>query len=1180
MVALLGIAVVGSGAWYWHTRNVSQAQTQFGTASEDLSGDITRALGQNGDLLAGSAALFDQGVVTRAQYHVFLKSQGFEVGRFPGMLGVGLIQEVSAGQLPAFLASLNADGVAVSSIAPSGERPEYCLGSYADWTNLKSSVPLFGYDFCTVPALAEVLTRATATAQQQVLSGSVLGPRYSSDFLLVRAVQQVSPTSTSTNQQLSGWAVAIISAPELLKSIQPARGLQFLVFSGTSGGGHQGPVLRWPTSVKKAGPWPLSMNISAYGTWSIRFHAAPDFPPSVGMNGGPIVFLVFGLLSVALLAALLYSLRTARDRALREVHRATLSLRSSEERFRTLVGSSSDLIAVVNDKAELIYANPAGERMLSLDPEDQTGRNMLELVHPDDLEAVMTAFSRDISEPGIHPPSVYRFQAASGEWRNLEVTANNCLDERAIAGIVVNARDVTEQTNLSRALRTLGRANEALVHASDETSLLVDTCKTVVDAGGYTLAWVGYAEHDEACTVRPVASSGHLDRLKEIHVSWGDNEYGNGPVGMAIRSGRVQVADELSQTRAAPESLAAVARYGLRTSCALPLEVGGVVIGALSIYAAEPGAFGPSEVSLLSELGDALSYGVGRLRDADALRASEERFRTLADAAPIGILEAPPDGGVTYANLRSAEIGGRDVEDLLGWDWIEAVHPDDRLSLLAFIDVNRPRRQRYATSFRVQHPDGEVRRVRMSAAPKGPGGKDGWVTTIEDITEEVHAQEELAHQAFYDTLTSLPNRYLFLDRLNQELARHRREGSQIAVLFLDLDRFKIVNDSLGHEAGDSVLKEMGARLLRAVRAGETAARFGGDEFIFIVRDVHKIEDAETAAKRLLTLIETPFRWEGKDLTVTGSIGIVMPRSGADAGMILRDADTAMYHAKEAGRNTYALFDQGLHERSVLRLELEGELRQALNNDEFELYYQPGVEPASERPVGAEALIRWHHPTRGLVPPLDFIPVAEDSGLILPIGRWVFEKAVSQLAAWDAAEDGPRLDVIAVNLSARQLGDPETPAIVQGALERYGIAGGRVSVEVTESVIMAKSESTRRSLQSLKDLGVRVAIDDFGTGYSSLAYLHTLPVTTVKIDRSFVERLGGEDDSTPVVQAIIEMSHAMGLRVLAEGVEDDVRRMFLAGMGCDLAQGFYWARPMPAEDFADWWQNAERRAATS
>ncbi|GEM_PF-547870 len=1178
LVAVVGSVVVGSGAWYWHARNVSETREQLRTTSADVSADVTRTLLQYGNLVSGSAALFHQGVVSRGQYDAYLQALGFGSAPFQGLLGAGLIQVVPAGDVPGFLASLQAEGISVTSIAPAGERSQYCLGSYADWSKLNVTIPLYGYDFCTVPALFEVLARATSSGQQQVIAGSTLGPLYKSDFVLVQPVYNGTPASASErDSQVTGWALAIVNGPGLLKSIALKPGVQFLVSSGTPATRHAESILRSPASVKNGSSWAVVERVSAYGPWTIRLRAGPGFPETGGGWSGPTALLVLGLLAVGLLAALMASQSTSRSRALGEVDRATRRLRSSEQRFRTLVGSSSDLIAVVNDKAELIYANPAAHRLLGLDPEEHEGRNMLELVHPDDFEAVVAAFSRDISVPGIHPPAVYRFRAAAGEWRYLEVTATNCLDDPSIAALVINARDVTEQTNLTRALRTLGQASHALVHASGETSLLVDTCKTIVEAGGYRLAWVGYVEHDVRCTVRPVASSGELKYLNEVHVSWADNEYGKGPIGKAIRTGTVQVAEDLPHTRGvSAESLAAVARYGFRTNCVLPLEVGGEVIGALAIYAAELGAFGPSEVRLFTELGAALAYGISRLRDADSLQASEERFRVLASSSPIGILEVSSTRSVEYVNSRAAEISGRVAEELMGMGWIDAVHPDDRPALLAIVERARSNREDLTTKFRILRPDGEVRHVRMSASASGAKLDDGYVVTVEDVTEEVVAQHELAHQAFHDSLTGLPNRALFLDRLNQELARQRREGSKIAVLFLDLDQFKIVNDSLGHETGDAVLKEVGARFMSAVRAGETAARFSGDEFIFIVRHIREVQDSIAAAKRILALLEQPIHYAGQDLRVSGSIGIVIPSAGMDAGTILRDADAAMYKAKEAGRNTCALFDEDLHHRSVARLEMESELRKALVNEEFQLYFQPAVEPSTGRPLAAEALIRWHHPTRGLVPPLEFIPVAEDSGLIKPIGNWVFEHAMSQLASWDALEDGPRLHVLSVNLSARQLDDPETPRMVGDVLDRYGIEPIRAALEITESVVMEDNVSTRSSLRIFKDLGLQVAIDDFGTGYSSLAYLHTLPVTTVKIDRSFVCRLGGEDDSTPVIRAIVEMSHAMGLGVVAEGVESEHQRTLVSEMGCDLAQGFLWARPMPADEFVSWWRDAERQ----
>lgn len=1174
LVGLVGLGLVGAGAWVWHSRNLADRETQVRALAESTSGNLSRALLQYRDLLSGSGALFNQDQLTRVQYVEYLQAEGFGTNRFPGLVGIGFVQFVLPGEVAGFLDTLSSQGIA-ASLDPPGQRSQYCLGSYADWKNLAVSVPLFGYDVCTVPALSQVLSKATATGEGQILKGSTLDKAYSSDFLMIQPVYKGLASSTSARAQLiTGWAIAITDGPQLLESIRPPAGLELLVKSSSSGSSGTAELLRWPASLEDSGNWNGSYTFDVGGTWTLRFRATSYLVTSGTGSGGPVAFLVVGLVAVLLLVAFLWSLLGTRSRAVQEADRATASLRLHERRFERLVDNSSDVIAVVNDRAELVYANPAGKTVLGLEPASELGNDMLELIHRDDRRRAADAFARDISEPGTHPPSVYRFRTATDEWRFLELKATNCLEDPAVRGVVMNVRDVTESTNLARALRTLARANEILIHASQEPLLLQDTCRAIAEAGDYPLAWVGYVEHDDEHSVKPVASAGCSEYLGEICASWADDEYGHGPIGEAIRTRSVQNIHDLRKTKSFANNRESATRFGLRANCVLPLEVGAEVVGILAIYASEPNAFGRAEVGLLRELAGSLAYGIGRIRDASSLEESEARFRILAATAPIGILEVSRELSVVFANPRMSEITGRTFEDLMRRGWIDAIEPDDLPALMALIDRVSPEREKLVATFRVRRPDGETRHVKVLASPKGAEVGSGYVVTVEDVSEEVRAQEELAHQAFYDTLTGLPNRALLLDRLNQELSRRRRNGSSVALLFLDLDRFKTVNDSLGHDTGDLVLKVVADRFKHVIRAGETAARFSGDEFVFIVRDIRQTDDAHKAAKRILDVLEVPIRAAGQELVVTGSIGLVIPERHIDAATVLRNADTAMYQAKEAGRNRIEVFDESLHYRMRRRLEVEAELRRALDLEEFELHYQPGIDLESGMPMAAEALVRWHHPERGMVAPLDFIPVAEELGLIVPIGRWVLEKSLAQLAAWDANADGPRLGVLGINLSARQLDDSNTPDLVSALLERYAIVPGRVALEVTESVIMSDGANTRRSLRAFKDLGLRVAIDDFGTGYSSLAYLHTLPVTTVKIDRSFVVRLEGPDNSVPVVKAIVDMSHAMGLRVVAEGVSDERLCTLVREIGCDVAQGYYWTKPLPVDTFEKWWRGAE------
>jgi diguanylate cyclase (GGDEF)-like protein/PAS domain S-box-containing protein len=846
--------------------------------------------------------------------------------------------------------------------------------------------------------------------------------------------------------------------------------------------------------------------------------------------------------------------------------------------LRMLVSSSSDLVIVVDINGNLVYANPAGERILGFKKMEDLDRDMFSLIHPDDQEAAALAFLRDVTEPGTHPPAVYRIRTSTGEYRFLEIIATNCVDDPAIQGVVLNARDITTSENLFRTLKTFGQANQVLVHATDEDALLTDTCRTIVDAGGYSASWVGYVMDDEDHSVQIKASAGNAEHLNELHIHWGDDERGQGPAGLAIRSGKVQVVDDVGESSAPLRSRQAIVRAGLKAACVLPLKGDGAVIGVLVIYATAPRSFEDPELRLFEELADALSYGISRIRDARSLAISEERFRSLATSSPIGIVEATDGGFVTYANRRICEIAGVDKAALMGMGWVASIHPEDRPELLGKINFADAAGETNIR-FRIQRPNGKVRHVRMSAAPKVSELDTDYVVTIEDVTDEVLANEELTRQALFDPLTDLPNRPMFLMRLRQELAERRGSQLSIAVLFLDLDRFKLVNDSFGHDAGDTVLREVSRRFLATIRGDEVAARFGGDEFMFLIKDVHHATDALGVAQRLLDALTPPIEYEGGKLSITASIGVVVARRGQLAEHVLRDADTAMYYAKSSGKNRFELFDEELHRRTVSRLEMEGDLRLAIDRSEFELHYQPILEPRSGRPVGAEALLRWNHPTKGVVAPLEFIPVAEDSGLILEIGAWVFERAVAQLAEWDDVADMPRLEMLSVNFSARQLEDHSAELWIAEALHRHHIDPSRLEIEVTESVAMADPLVTQHSLEGLRDLGLHVSIDDFGTGYSSLSYLHTLPIATVKIDRSFIERLALPDGSLPVVRAILDMSHAMGLRVIAEGVSSDALRSKVAAMGCDLAQGFFWSKPKPAGEFETWWRDAVHAVPT-
>ena len=433
-----------------------------------------------------------------------------------------------------------------------------------------------------------------------------------------------------------------------------------------------------------------------------------------------------------------------------------------------------------------------------------------------------------------------------------------------------------------------------------------------------------------------------------------------------------------------------------------------------------------------------------------------------------------------------------------------------------------------------------------------------------DLVERDRIQDELSHSALHDALTGLPNRRLFLDRLDQALLDRARHGEELAVLFLDLDRFKVLNDSVGHHLGDQMLVEVADRLRQTVRPGDTIARFGGDEFTVLCERVATIESVQAIAKRLAEAASTPMQVEGEKWVLSASIGICLTRAGVrrDGASLLRDADAAMYRAKALGRDRYELFDDELRESTVARLETERSLRTALDQGALFLEFQPELVLATGELFGVEALVRWHHPEHGRVEPADFIPVAEETGLIVPIGTWVLRTACAQAAWWAALPGAPRLRM-AVNVSARQLAQPDVVDVVTRALADSGLPAANLVLEVTESTLIEEGVQIRDTFDALSELGVSIALDDFGTGYSSLGFLRTFPVDIVKIDRSFVNGVADSADDAAIITAIVRMASSLGLRTVAEGVETAAQAEVLREVGCDLAQGYYFGRPAPA-----------------
>jgi diguanylate cyclase (GGDEF)-like protein/PAS domain S-box-containing protein len=600
-------------------------------------------------------------------------------------------------------------------------------------------------------------------------------------------------------------------------------------------------------------------------------------------------------------------------------------------------------------------------------------------------------------------------------------------------------------------------------------------------------------------------------------------------------------------------------------ACVLPLVIQGELRGALVVSSerALPGDCRESLESLSTQA--ALALERVALSEDLHRREGEARFRAVIQHASDVIAFVDLDTTIRFQSPSAERVLGYGHDSLLGTPIRDLLSPEHAASAAHLLSVtaNDPDGSRSA-EWRVRHQDGSWRDVEVTTTNLlHEPTVSGIVLNLRDITERKALEAELAFRAFHDALTGLPNRSLLVDRLDQALARGSRNGRGLAVLFVDLDEFKLVNDSLGHEQGDLLLQAAALRLRRSVRPGDTVARFGGDEFIVLLEDAENVAEAISVAQRSLDQLQVPIELGGRELFVGASIGIAWTGAQtASADDLLRQADVAMYAAKAAGKGQYAVFSERLDTRPLDRLELEADLRRAIERQELELHYQPIVDLRSGRIGGLEALLRWRHPARGLVQPDQFIPLAEETGLIVPIGRWVLEHACRQAVIWNQERAPGSALVMSVNISARQFQDAALVDDVRSSLALSGLPAGWLKLEITETVAMKAGESTVDILQALKSLGVQLAIDDFGTGYSSLGYLKRFPVDTLKIDRVFVKSLGRDAQDTAIVRSVISIATSLDLSITAEGVETLEHLNALRALACDEGQGYFFSRPVP------------------
>jgi diguanylate cyclase (GGDEF)-like protein/PAS domain S-box-containing protein len=569
---------------------------------------------------------------------------------------------------------------------------------------------------------------------------------------------------------------------------------------------------------------------------------------------------------------------------------------------------------------------------------------------------------------------------------------------------------------------------------------------------------------------------------------------------------------------------------------------------------------------------------------ARQLENSEKMYRYLVDSSPDIIYTLDHDGRFTFVNDRACQMLGYARRELIGRHYSVLVHEDDlERARHAFHERRAGERAarnvelrlecragtRHAHAFNTTAMTISLNAMGMHLPDRAPGESSfiGTYGIARDVSSRKRAEEVIYHQAYHDILTGLPNRTLFKDRLGLALHQARRKRAELAVMFVDLDRFKLVNDTLGHVKGDELLQQVAGRLKECLRQGDTLARQGGDEFTLVLPELRDREDARIVAAKFLERLHQAFDLDGNEVHISASIGIaVYPEHGETIDELLRHADIAMYQVKGRGKNGHAFYDPAMQDAAHQKIALEQGLRKALENGELEMYYQPQIDAASGRIIGAEALMRWNHPLRGVVSPGEFLPFAEESGLMLPISDWMIGALCRDMAAWTHIGGGQLK--LSLNVSPQYLDRGDFFDKMHDAMLRHGVAPGAIEVEITENICIRNPQRAIEQLNKLGQLGVSVAIDDFGTGYSSLAYLHRFPVHTIKIDQSFVQEIHDENGHYPVVLAIISISRGLRLHLVAEGVETEVQARYLRAHGCTAMQGYLFHRPMPLGRFVD------------
>ena len=860
--------------------------------------------------------------------------------------------------------------------------------------------------------------------------------------------------------------------------------------------------------------------------------------------------------------------------------RAEEGLRRERALLRTIIDALPDYIYVKDREGRYQLANTAWYRARRVQPDELPGKTVFDIFPASVAQRLheQDEFVLRHGGPVLEHEQPILLLSDDGVraqgWSSATKVAMRD-DRGTITGVVGISRDITARRRMERERTMEHAAARVLSESRGVEETMPRLMRTICEAMGWSYAarWVW----DPA-----LSNLRRADFWCEIEPHFGDDwnywcELGPEQIGGLVqrawhdqRPTWLSNIDEVGTFRRRESCL----KLGFRSAYAFPILAHDERVGVMEFFGRDIREPDDSTLQVTAAIANQIGQFIRRKQAEEALQESEQQLRAMFENAEVGIAITGLDMRYLRVNDKFCSLMGYAREELLA---------------MATSDVNLAENhermkhtRRQMVSERVVSTTVEKQLVRkdrslvwvsmaVSLVRTIDGSPRYFMSVVQDISESKRAaaalkesEEQFRQLAHYDILTKLPNRALFYDRLAHSLAQAKRNNWALAVLFIDVDRFKHVNDTFGHSAGDQLLKQISRRLSGCVRSGDTVGRLSGDEFAVVLEHLAAAEDAAAVAKKIVNVLNTPFQLEGAELFVTASIGItVFPSDSTEQDTLIRNADVAMYRAKDRGRNNYQFYTPEMNRRTREMLSMESELRRALERDELVLHFQPKVSLLTGRITGVEALLRWRHPERGLVPPMDFIPLLEETGLIVQAGDWVLRAVCRQLQQWAAA--GVPAVPVAINLSPRQFLAPDLAQNIRHVLDENGIDAALLEVEITESSVMPSPEEAIRTLEYLESLGVQSAIDDFGTGYSSLSHLKRFPLRALKIDRSFVRDITTDLDDAAITQAVISMAHSLGLKVVAEGVETEAQLAFLVRYGCDEVQGYLFSRPVPGEE---------------